>query len=278
MTHRDDLEGEMADPRLQLDANTEDRLLAGLIAPDDAPPAYAEVASALQTLGRQLPPPDAAAEATTIRTMTEILGKSIPAPLPQRTRRRRRSITRVALVLTTCLLGTTGVAFAGGLPDAAQSVASDLLAKVGINVPGPAPEADGHPDAHGDSSAQPSSRSSSLGVEGAISGASEGHKGAETDAHERRRGDHSPSGAPETDDGTRPGSGIEDSVPPAEAPHDGGTTNAAPGSGNAGPGMSTADDASLGRSDVGSAAADEADSERESPSVSGEIPPDLPAP
>ena len=42
------------------------------------------------------------------------------------------------------LAGTTGVALAGGLPGAAQNVASSMLAKVGLSVPA----GDGHADTH----------------------------------------------------------------------------------------------------------------------------------
>ena len=45
MRRRRDREGEMADPRFRLDAGTADRILEGRVAPDDAPPGYAEVAA-----------------------------------------------------------------------------------------------------------------------------------------------------------------------------------------------------------------------------------------
>lgn len=260
MTSWDDLEGEMGDPRLQLDVDTEDRLVAGLVAPDDAPPAYAEVAGALQTLGRRLPPPDAAAEVATIRTMTEVLRKSPPAPLPRRSRR-RRPVTRVGLVLAISLLGTTGVAFAGGLPDAAQSVASDLLARVGINVP--APEADGHP-ARGNDPAQQPSPSARLGDEGLSRRVPEGATGSATDpAHEGGQGGRAASGTQGTDDGSHSDeSASGGSVPPASVSQERGTGRADSGSGSADAGTSIADEVSLGRSEAGSVNADGADTER----------------
>jgi hypothetical protein len=253
----------MADPRLQLDANTQDRLVAGLIAPEDAPPAYAEVAGALQTLGRRLPPPDAAAEVATIRTMTEVLRKSTPVPLPRWPRRRRRPGARIALVVTTSLLGTTGVAFAGGLPDAAQSVASDLLAKVGITVPGPAPESDQHPDARGNSPAQQPPPSAQLGHEGGGRGIPEGAMGAATDpVHEGGRGDRAASGSQGSDDGRDSDeSASGGSIAAAPVPQDRGTGRGNPEGGDADAGRSSADEVSLGRSEAGSVNADGAETE-----------------
>lgn len=262
MTSWDDLESEMADPRFELDVDTEDRLLAGLVAPDDAPPAYAEVAGALQTLGRRFPPPDAEAEVATIQVMTEVLRKSTPGPLPRPSLRRRRPVTRVALVLATSLLGTTGVAFAGGLPDAAQSVASDLLAKVGINVPGPDPEAGGHPDTRGNTPVQELSPSAWLD-EGHNRRVPERTRGPETDpAHPGDQGDRPASGTQRPDDASHSDESASGaSAPPAAVPQDGGKGRADSGSGNADPGTSTADDVSIGRSEAGSTNADEADAE-----------------
>lgn len=47
---------------------------------------------------------------------------------------------------------TTGLAFAGSLPGAAQDVASSMLSKVGVSVPGPNENAGTHPTVRGTSS------------------------------------------------------------------------------------------------------------------------------
>lgn len=129
-----DTEGEMADPRFRLDAGTADRLLGGRVSPDDAPPGYREVAGLLQTLAADLPSRPAAAGEGTIRMMAKVVRISDPVsprrgPYPLRGR-----IVALAMVGS---LGTTGVAFAGGLPDAAQRVVSTWFARIGVMIPHP---------------------------------------------------------------------------------------------------------------------------------------------
>jgi hypothetical protein len=135
MTRHSDLQSEMAE-RLYLDADTEDRLLAGRVAPDDAPPAYAGVAAFLETLGSSMPSPDAAAADETILTMVKALQGTDRGA--SRTHQRRGRLGRMiaAFALATALAGTTA-AFAGVLPDPAQSFASHLLARFGLSVPDP---------------------------------------------------------------------------------------------------------------------------------------------
>ena len=53
--------------------------------------------------------------------------------------------------ITVALAGTTGFAFAGSLPGAAQSIASDMLAKAGVSVPSPNSNAGDHPNVRGKS-------------------------------------------------------------------------------------------------------------------------------
>jgi hypothetical protein len=140
----------MADPRFRLDAGTADRVLEGRVAPDDAPPGYAEVAGLLQTLAADLPSRPAAAGEGTIRMMAKVVGISDPPKPRRRSHPLRGSIVALAVVGS---LGTTGVAFAGGLPDAAQRVVSTLFERVGVTIPRPddagpvAPEHSAH-DTH----------------------------------------------------------------------------------------------------------------------------------
>ena len=146
----DDFVSEME--RLPLDADTADRLLAGSVLPEDAPPGYAGVASLLAAARPDDPaswPPreDAALESFVIAARTS----------PETTTRspRRSSLHRLKLaatIATVALACTTGLAFAGSLPGAAQDVASTMLAKVGVTVPGPNEHAGTHPRTRGSSS------------------------------------------------------------------------------------------------------------------------------
>ena len=124
----------MADPRLRLDAGTADRVLEGRVAADDAPPGYAEVAGLLQTLAADLPTRPAAAGEGTIRMMAKVVGISDPPKPRRRPHPFRGPIVALAMVVS---LGTTGVAFAGGLPDAAQRVVSTWFQTIGVTIPRP---------------------------------------------------------------------------------------------------------------------------------------------
>jgi hypothetical protein len=65
----------------------------------------------------------------------------------------RRRISLVAALAGAALTATSGLAFAGELPGAAQGIASDMLAKIGVTVPGPNSNAGTHPDVRGGSAA-----------------------------------------------------------------------------------------------------------------------------
>jgi hypothetical protein len=134
MRRRRDREGELADARFRLDAETADRMLEGRVAPDDGPPGYAEVAGLLQTLAADLPSRPAAAGEGTIRMMAKVVGISDPPRPSRRPHPLRGSIVVLAMVGT---LGTIGVAFAGGLPDAAQRVVSTWFQTIGVTIPRP---------------------------------------------------------------------------------------------------------------------------------------------
>jgi hypothetical protein len=78
---------------------------------------------------------------------------------------RRSIVARLRLATafaTVALAGTTGLAFAGSLPGAAQDVASTMLAEVGISVPaGPNSNAGDHPNVRGKSPDAPVTSSNS---------------------------------------------------------------------------------------------------------------------
>jgi hypothetical protein len=59
--------------------------------------------------------------------------------------------------LTGALVLTTGLAAANALPGAAQSTASDALAKVGVSVPNPSSHSSGHANTRGKSGGHPTS-------------------------------------------------------------------------------------------------------------------------
>jgi hypothetical protein len=145
--------------RLPLDTGTADRLLSGSVAPEDAPPGYAGVATLLAAVADSPTADDLSEESETIALLTAVVRSS----QPKMTKPRRRSIVprlRLATALATVALATTtGLAFAGSLPGAAQDVASTMLAKVGLSVPGPDSHAGDHPSVRGKSSAVTSSDS-----------------------------------------------------------------------------------------------------------------------
>jgi hypothetical protein len=159
-----DLESEMQ--RLPLDTDTADRLLAGSVAPGDAPPGYAGMATLLAAVADSPTADDLPRESETVALLAAVVRSS----QPEMTKPRRRSIVprlRLATAFATvALAGATGLAFAGSLPGAAQDVASTMLDKVGVSVPGPNSNAGDHPNVRGKSSdASVTSSSSDKGIE-----------------------------------------------------------------------------------------------------------------
>jgi len=154
-----DLESEMQ--RLPLDTDTADRLLAGSVAPEDAPPGYASVATLLAAVADSPAAGDFSRESETVGLIAAVVRSS----QPRTTEPRRRSIVprlRLATAFATvALAATTGLAFAGSLPGAAQDVASTMLAEVGVSVPGSSSNAGDHPNVRGRSSDAPVTSSNS---------------------------------------------------------------------------------------------------------------------
>ncbi|HEY3070933.1 MAG TPA: hypothetical protein VGJ34_11530 [Gaiellaceae bacterium] len=149
--------------RLPIDADTADRLLAGSVAPEDAPPGYARVAVMLATAAGEEAGDELRREEETVAVVGEIVRSSeTEKPRPPR----RSFVPRLKLATafaTVALAGTTGLAFAGSLPGAAQDVASAMLAKVGVSVPND--NAGDHPNIRSNSSETPSVSSSGKGDE-----------------------------------------------------------------------------------------------------------------
>jgi hypothetical protein len=138
-----------------LDLDTADRLLAGALAPEDAPPGYAKVARLLEGASAEATPDELARETEVVTLMAaEVrLSSSTESASPRKSfmpfalSRPRVSAAAVAAALA-C---SAGLASAGALPGAAQDVASAMLAKVGISVPGSNESAGDHPNARGSS-------------------------------------------------------------------------------------------------------------------------------
>jgi hypothetical protein len=138
-------------PGLGLDDQTADRLLVGAMPPADAPPAYRGAAQVLQAIARPGSQVELASEAHAVARVSSAFAVSRPPSMrlvPRRSWSARALSVAVAASSVT-LFG--GLAAAGALPSAAQGVASDMLAKVGVSVPSPDDHAGDHPDTRGTS-------------------------------------------------------------------------------------------------------------------------------
>lgn len=154
MTLWSDMEGEM-EP-LPLDPGTAERLLSGAVAPEDAPPGYGSVVRLLDAASAESSPEELAREGETVEAIAAAVRPSAPSVstprrklMPFALRRPRFALAGLAAALA----ATGGMASAGSLPGAAQDVASDMLAKLGISVPGPNENAGDKPDVRGKSDA-----------------------------------------------------------------------------------------------------------------------------
>jgi hypothetical protein len=227
MSGWDDLPYEM--PIGTIDEDTTDRLLAGRIHPDDAPPGYAGVARILQAAGSLPRSEHLSREAELVAAAREVMGLRAPpggGAGGSHTRHRR---ALAGLIVTGALLGIPGLAAANALPDPAQHAVSRVLDKVGISVPGN----EDHPASTGQEISNIATTTNSIGVaKGAeISTAASGGKS--------QAGQHGHRG-----NGGAPSSGT---------PSVGGTGRAdAASNGNSMHGTTKANDKSGGRSAAGS--------------------------
>ena len=118
-----------------VDPDTADRLLAGRMVPDDAPPGYREVARLLHQAHMENGPHDGADDRV-VAAMVD----AIVAGRRARTGRRRRAArftgTKVAAVTAVFALSATGAAAAtGNLPEPAQGRIARAAQHIGINLP-----------------------------------------------------------------------------------------------------------------------------------------------
>jgi hypothetical protein len=237
--------------RLPLDLETADRLLGGSVLAEDAPPGYAGVALFLAEVdlgGKDVVPSE---------DLVALLAAAVRSSPAQETRSRRRSFvsrTKFAAALAVAaLVGTTGLALAGTLPGAAQDVASEMLAKVGVTVPGPNENAGDHPNTRG-----PSSESNVPATLTSAGKGSEISDLATSDLSGLEKGAAVSTAA----SGGKSRAGANHPAP-VETPNAGGTATADIASGGASSaGTSEADEASGGHSSAGSENADEGQSHR----------------
>ena len=252
-----------------LDLDTADRLLAGALAPEDAPPGYAKVARLLEGASAEATPDEFARETEVVALMAaEVrLSSSTESSSPRRAfmpfalSRPRVSAAAVAAAFA-C---SAGLASAGALPGAAQDVASAMLAKVGISVPGSNESAGDHPNVPG-STADTSDVATGSGISGLattteLTGVNKGAaiSSAASDG-KSQAGQHGPasgeSARVDTPNGGGTGtadtaSGGKSSNGSSTADMAGGDASSA-GSGNARSGEEVADSASGGHSTAGS--------------------------
>jgi hypothetical protein len=239
-----------------LDTDTLDRMLAGGIHPDDAPPGYSEVARVLLAVAEATDNAELVHETAHVALAMELVQQRSPvsASSNQRSSRRSRSTTSGrhrgkigGLIVIGALIGSTGLAAAGVLPDAAQDAFSKVLNKVGITVP---PGSD-HPASSGEELSGVATATDATGV-GKGAGKSSVASGGKSQA-----GQH---GAPVTGAG-----GGSQGAPAGHMPNGGGmdTTGAA---GRDATDTTTSHDHPEGRSSAGSGNASSAPSVRVVPS------------
>ena len=222
-----------------LDPDTLDRMLAGGIHPDDAPPGYSEVAGILMAVAEGSLRRALADEDAHVSLAVELVQQRSPvSPSSERrssrrsSRRSRKSISGGSrakiggLVVIGALVGSTGLAAAGVLPDAAQDAFSHVLDKVGIRVPA----GSDHPASSGEELSGIATTTDATGVEkgveiSSVAGGGKSRAGQQGSA----RTNHEGLGTP---------------------PPDGNTGGANAGQGASGRGI--ADEASTGQSGSGS--------------------------
>jgi hypothetical protein len=252
-----------------LDLDTADRLLAGTVAPEDAPPGYANVARLLESAAE--PTADELSREAEVVAMVAAAVRSSSSIHSVSPRRffmpfalSRPRITAAFVAVT--LACSAGLASAGSLPRAAQDIASSMLAKVGISVPGPNEHAGTHPSVRGSSgdASSDASTGSEIGELATTTELTGIDKGAEISSAasdgKSQAGQHGSAsgGSAPVDTPNRGGTGTADTASGGKSSQGTSTADAASGgassagSGNASGGEETADGASAGHSSAGS--------------------------
>ena len=133
----DDLYSEMR--RHPIDDQTAERLLAGAVDPDDAPPAYAQVAALVQAAKAPATADEVVRRDADVAAVTAALAR--PAAGVSTSERtsiisRRFGAKALAIAIPALALSATGAAAAtGSLPTPAQSAVHGALSDVGVSVP-----------------------------------------------------------------------------------------------------------------------------------------------
>lgn len=129
-----DLEREMR--RTPLAQNTVDRLFSGEMEPEDAPQELSRVAALLKAASTGFPSTASTKEAQTIGAMVTAARSTSTTRRRRETPMKRLFKVKLAAVAAGALVaGTTGLALAGALPDAAQNGIATAFEKAGITIP-----------------------------------------------------------------------------------------------------------------------------------------------
>ena len=132
---------------MRLDDTTADRMAAGLVPPDDAPPGYAGVAELLHAARRAATGQDPARQAAVLAAVSAAVagaGESPHTPWRKSMSTTRLSARTAAVASALVLAGATAAAAAtGSLPGPAQDTAASVLSHVGISVPNTAGQGTG---------------------------------------------------------------------------------------------------------------------------------------
>jgi hypothetical protein len=270
MTFWSDMDSEVQP--LPLDTDTADRLLAGSVAPEDAPPGYGRVVLLLEAAAAEDSSEELAREPETVAAMEA----AIRSHVHQDVASPRRSFMPFALsrsrlaaaLVAAAFAATVGMASAGSLPGAAQDVASEALAKVSITVPGANDSAGVHPDVRGSSTstsiassdagkgAEISALATTTELTGLEKGAAISTAASEGRSQAGQHGSSSSNGA-RVETPNRGGTSTADTASGGKSSKGTATANeasggkSAAGSDNASTGQDTADTASGGRSSTG---------------------------
>jgi len=209
--------------RRRLDNLTAERLLAGAVSPDDAPPGFAGASRLIGDARAHFAPAEAGNEAVVAAMVAAIQ----PATAPSITHRRKPVLAKIlsakaAAAAAVLALSATGAAAAtGNLPDAAQNGLAKAASHVGVNLPN---------SDHGKGS-DISTKAKSTDTTGVEKGADVSKTASDGKS---RAGDDHPTSADHP-------AGAPSGTPPVATPNGGGT--------------GTASDASTGASDAGTAKA-----------------------
>jgi hypothetical protein len=132
---------------------SDDRVLDGLPV-DGGADSLASLMDALRVPGLDH---ELSHQAQSVAAFTAALGAADTVDRPRRNPvRSRRSRFALSLALSgAALVATSGLAYAGALPGAAQDTANGVLAGLGVTVPEPNQHAGTHPDTRGNAAAAP---------------------------------------------------------------------------------------------------------------------------